>query len=305
LIEQLKKIIPEENIYFNEPMDKHTTFRVGGQASYFLRITKEEEITNLVKSLYQSNTPYFILGNGSNLLVSDYGYEGVMVYIGDGFSDIRREGTRLIVDAGAYLSKVSKFAMEAGLGGLEFASGIPGTIGGGVVMNAGAYDGDMGQVVESIRAIDETGQLITIDRAGMEFDYRTSLAKKKHLVITQVTLRLVSREKEEIRAKMNEFSALRKEKQPLEYPSAGSTFKRPEGYYAGKLIMDAGLKGYQIGGAQISEKHAGFLINRGSATADDIAKVIQKTQEIVLQDSGIVLEPEIIYVGKFEMETKG
>lgn len=296
---KLKSIITEEHIRVNEPMWKHTTFRVGGSATYFISVTKEKEIALLLRLLREEKYPHFILGNGSNLLVADQGYQGVIIFIGDEFSNIIIEGTKVTVEAGAYMSKVAKVAMEAGLSGFEFASGIPGTMGGGVAMNAGAYGGEMEQVVESIHAIDDKGNLVIIEKEKMEFDYRKSIVKEKNLVVTKVVLSLKQSHRDEVYERISELAVMRKEKQPIEFPSAGSTFKRPPGEFAGKLIMEAGLKGFQIGGAKISEKHAGFLVNAGGATASEIVSVMEETKKRVWEHSGIMLEPEVILLGEF------
>lgn len=297
--EFIEAYVPREDILQNEPMSRHTTFRIGGEASYFIRISRMEQLLKLVPYLRQIEVPCFILGNGSNLLVSDKGYEGVILQIGDKFNRIEAEGNIMTIEAGALLSQVAHRALLEELTGLEFASGIPGTIGGGVVMNAGAYGGEMKQVVKSVTVLSDEGEVLQLDNATMEFGYRTSTIKNRHFTVLQVTLQLEKGNAEEIKAKMDDFAARRKAKQPLEYPSAGSTFKRPEGYFAGKLIMDAGLRGYSVGGARISEKHCGFVINTGKATATDVADVIAEVQERVKNKFGVSLEREIIYLGSF------
>jgi len=295
----LNMVIPREDILIDEPMKLHTTFRVGGNASAFVKIKDEEQLSKLLKYFAKIEQPYFIKGNGSNILVSDRGYEGVVLEIANSFSDILVNGNVITARAGAMLSKIAMVAMENSLGGLEFASGIPGTVGGAVVMNAGAYGGEMKDVVTSVKVMNKDGEIFIIDNRGMEFSYRTSAIKNKDFVVLEVTLELPSLDSAVIKAKMDELSALRKSKQPLEYPSAGSTFKRPEGYFAGKLIMDAGLRGYSIGGAQVSEKHCGFVINKSSATATDIYEVICEVREKVYAAFGVKLEPEIIFLGEF------
>lgn len=243
--------------------------------------------------------PYFILGNGSNLLVGDKGYRGVIIRLGGEFNTLKTEGTLLTAGASVLLSAAARAAMENGLTGMEFASGIPGSIGGGVKMNAGAYDGEMRQIVESVQVMYKDGSILDLDNETMEFGYRNSVIKNRPYVVLQVSLRLQPGNREEILARMNELAARRKEKQPLEFASAGSTFKRPEGYFAGKLIMDSGLRGARIGGAQISEKHCGFVINDGTATAADIAELIQEVSETVKEKFGVTLEPEVILLGDF------
>lgn len=291
--------VPQEDILRNEPMSKHTTFRIGGEASYFIRISRMEQLLKLIPYLKQIDVPYFILGNGSNLLVSDQGYRGVILQIGDKFNRIEVDGNTMTIEAGALLSQVAHRALLEELTGLEFSSGIPGTIGGSVVMNAGAYGGEMKQVVEKVTVLSDTGEILQLDNATMEFGYRTSIIKNRHFTVLQVTLRLEKGNGEEIKARIDDFTQRRKAKQPLEFPSAGSTFKRPEGYFAGKLIMDAGLRGYSVGGAKISEKHCGFVVNTGKATATDVADVIAEVQERVRNKFGVSLEREVIYLGSF------
>ena len=277
----IKTLIPEERILFHQPMKEYTTFRVGGEAECILMIHQEEELAKLIPYLNQIEQEYFILGNGSNLLVGDKGYRGIVLKFDGEMEQIEVEGTRVTAKAGALLSKVAVAAKENGLTGLEFAAGIPGSIGGGVVMNAGAYDGEMKQVVEYVRVMDSDGQITTLDNDTMEFGYRTSIIKNRPYTVLEIVLQLAEGDREQIGAKMDELAQLRRSKQPLEYPSAGSTFKRPEGHYAGKLIMDAGLRGYRIGGAQVSDKHCGVIINTGKATAADIREVIEEVLERV------------------------
>lgn len=295
----IKTVIPGERILFGEPMSRYTTFRVGGEAECLIRIQQEEELSKLLPYLNQIEQEYFILGNGSNLLVGDKGYRGIVFKFDGPMEEIRIEGTCITAKAGASLSKVAMAAKENGLTGLEFAAGIPGSIGGGVVMNAGAYEGEMKQVVEAVRVLDRDGQISTLDNDTMEFGYRTSIIKNRPFIVLEVVLRLAEGNQEEIGAKMDELAQLRRSKQPLEYPSAGSTFKRPEGYFAGKLIMDAGMRGYRIGGAQVSDKHCGFVINTGKATAADIREVIEEVQERVKERFHVFLEPEVVFLGDF------
>ena len=299
MYDYMKTIIPRERILFQEPMKQHTTFRVGGEAECFITIQQEEELVKLIPYLNQIEQDYFILGNGSNLLVGDKGYRGIVFKFDGPMEEIRVEGTRITAKAGALLSRVAVTAKENGLTGLEFAAGIPGSIGGGVVMNAGAYDGEMEQVVEAVRVIDREGQITTRDHDTMEFGYRTSIIKNRPYIVLEVVLQLAAGDPEQISAKIEELSELRRSKQPLEYASAGSTFKRPEGHYAGKLIMDAGMRGYRIGGAQVSDKHCGFIINTGKATAADIREVIEEVQERVKERFHVALEPEVVYLGDF------
>lgn len=299
IYEFLSAQVPKENILFDEPMCRHTTFRVGGEARCFVRISDREQLRQIIPYLEQVEIPFFILGNGSNLLVGDKGYQGVILQIGDRINQITVDGERMIVQAGALLSRIAKAALEKGLTGFEFASGIPGTIGGGVVMNAGAYDGEMKQVVERVTVMDRQGEILELSGDEMEFGYRTSIIKNRPFIVLEVCLKLSQGNGGDIRAKMEELTRKRKEKQPLEFASAGSTFKRPEGYFAGKLIMDAGLRGYSIGGACVSEKHCGFVVNTGKATAADVAEVIWEVQDRVKDRFGVTLEPEVIFLGDF------
>lgn len=299
MYDYIKTIIPRERILFHEPMSKYTTFRVGGEAECILIVQKEEELAHLISYLNRIGQEYFILGNGSNLLVGDKGYRGMIVKFGDEMEQIQVEGTRMIVKAGALLSKTAVTAKQHSLTGLEFAAGIPGSVGGGIVMNAGAYDGEMKKIVESVRVMDRDGQILTLDNDTMEFGYRTSIIKNRPFIVLEAVLQLAGGDQEKISARMEELSILRKSKQPLEYASAGSTFKRPEGYYAGKLIMDAGMRGYRIGGAQVSDKHCGFIVNTGKATAADIKEVIEEVQERVKERFHVTLEPEIVFLGDF------
>ena len=297
--EALQRFVPAENILYKEPLAKHTTFRVGGEADCLVQISDTAQLPQLLKYLSLVEIPFFIIGNGSNLLVGDAGFSGVIVQIADKCNTIRVAGNRIYAQAGAYLSKVAKTACEHGLTGLEFAAGIPGTVGGGVVMNAGAYDGEMKLVVEEVTVLDKEGNQLVLNNSTMEFGYRTSAIKNQPFIVTECCFLLQEGDKEAIAAKMADFQGRRKEKQPLEYPSAGSTFKRPEGHFTGKLIMDAGLAGYSIGGAQVSAKHCGFVINTGEATAADIRELIAYVQEEVYRQFSVKLEPEVIFLGDF------
>ena len=296
VIEALKNYVPEHNIHLQEPMAGHTTFRIGGPADCLLELENEEQLKNVQKYLTLVEERFFILGNGSNLLVSDHGYHGVILQIGKNMSQIRVEGRCIIAQAGALLSQVAKTALQYGLSGLEFASGIPGTVGGGVVMNAGAYDGELSQVVKQVRVVSRQGEFLEFNNSTMEFGYRTSALRKNTFTVTEVTFELTEGQRDQIQAKMEELAERRRAKQPLEYPSAGSTFKRPAGYYAGKLIMDAGMRGYQTGGARVSDKHCGFIVNVGNASAHDVLDVICEVQERVKLRFGVNLETEVIYL---------
>ncbi|MCI8543736.1 MAG: UDP-N-acetylmuramate dehydrogenase [Lachnospiraceae bacterium] len=297
VVEALERYVPRDNIHLQEPMAGHTTFRIGGPADCFLQLEDEEQLRKVRRYLDLAGVPFFVLGNGSNLLVDDAGYRGVVLQIGQKMSGISVRGCDIIAKAGATLRQVANAALEHGLTGFEFAAGIPGTVGGGVVMNAGAYGGEMSQVVTQVCAVSREGESMELDNDTMEFGYRTSVIRNSAFTVTQVTFRLEPGDKEAIRAKMEDLAARRREKQPLEYPSAGSTFKRPEGHFAGKLIMDAGFSGYRVGGAQVSEKHCGFVVNTGNATAVDVRKLISEIQEQVKERFRVDLEPEIVFLG--------
>ena len=297
VLESLKRIVPTENIYLNEPMSGHTTFRVGGPADCLIELENQDQLRKVQEYLRKLEIPFVVLGNGSNVLVSDNGYRGVILQISNKMNQIRVEGRTVIAQAGALMSQTAKAAMEHGLTGLEFASGIPGTVGGGVVMNAGAYGGEMSQVVSSVTVVNSDGEVLELDNATMEFGYRYSTIRNQPFTVTEVAFLLQEGDKEQIKATMDDLAAKRREKQPLEYPSAGSTFKRPEGFFAGKLIMDAGLRGFRIGGAQVSEKHCGFVINAGNATAADVMAVIQEVRACVKDKFNVELEPEVVFLG--------
>lgn len=301
VIQALKGYTNEENIHINESLAGCTTFRVGGPADCLVEIRSKEELQKICRYLYLADLPFFVLGNGSNLLVGDGGFRGVVLRICHGMNEIRVEGKKLIAQAGATMAQAARAAMEHGLTGLEFASGIPGTVGGGVVMNAGAYDGEMSQVVKYVEVLNKDGEFWNLDNETMEFGYRRSSIQGHPYIVTEVEFELQEGNPVQIKAVMDGLNAKRREKQPLEYPSAGSTFKRPEGYFAGKLIMDAGLRGYQVGGAMVSEKHCGFVVNvkPGETKAQDIVQVIRKTQETVKERFDVELEPEVIFVGEF------
>ena len=296
--EYISQYVDPQDILKNEPMSRHTTFCVGGEAEAFLRIRNKEQLEKLIPYFKLAELPYFVIGNGSNLLVGDKGYHGIILYLGDGMDQIQVDGNRLTVQAGCLMSRIAREAYEHALTGFEFASGIPGSIGGGVVMNAGAYDGELKQVVTRVWVLNEEGEILVLDNQDMEFGYRTSVIKKRPFIVVQVEERQPGN-KEEIAAKMAELNRRRRDKQPLQYPSAGSTFKRPQGYFAGKLIMDAGLRGYSIGGACVSEKHCGFIINKNHASAADVAEVICEVQERVKEKFGVTLETEVILLGDF------
>ena len=296
VIEALKEIVPADKILLQEPMKLHTTFRIGGPADCLIYLENEEQLSRIRKYLHLVDVPYTVIGNGSNLLVNDNGYAGIILVIGRYMSKIEVKDCCLEAEAGALMSQVAKAAKEHGLTGLEFAAGIPGTIGGGAVMNAGAYGGEMSQVVTMVTVVNRSGEIMELDNSTMEYGYRTSVIQNQPFVVTKVTFRLQPGDPEQIAARMEELALRRREKQPLEYPSAGSTFKRPEGHFAGQLIMEAGLRGYSVGGAKVSDKHCGFIINTGNATAEDVKDVIWEVQRRVKKRFHVDLEPEIKFL---------
>ena len=299
ILGKLQDIVGSNNIVSDEPMRKHTTFRIGGNADIFVRPESKEQIAEILRLCRKQDVPYFILGNGSNLLVGDRGFRGVVINIMDNMNDIKVDGGVIKAQAGAMLIKVSRAARDNSLTGLEFASGIPGTIGGAIYMNAGAYGGEMKDVVTKVTAMDAEGEIYTFGTDELEFSYRHSVIQQRDLIVLDVTMKLVAGDQKIIDDRMSELAVARRTKQPLEYPSAGSTFKRPEGYFAGKLIMDAGLRGYRVGDAQVSEKHCGFVVNRGNATADDVIKLIDDVKAKVSEEYDVVLEPEVRMIGEF------
>ena len=284
-------------VLVNEPMSRHTTLKLGGPADYLAFPRNEEEIAALFAEADRNGIPVTVIGHGSNLLVLDGGIRGLVISIGKNMRQITREGNILTVQAGAMLGSAAAEAAEAGLTGLEFASGIPGTVGGGVTMNAGAYGGEMAQVVTRVRAIRPDGEKVLLSGEEMEFGYRHSAVTEKNLIVTEVTFELQPGDRTEIRAKMSELNARRAEKQPLDVPSAGSTFKRPEGNYAAALIDQCGLKGYSVGGAMVSRKHAGFLVNTGTSSRDFL-ELMRQVAGIVEERTGIRLEPEVRIIGE-------
>ena len=295
--DKLTSVIAKERVYVDEPMSRHTTFRVGGPADFFVTPKAKEEVRDVIRICKEAGMPYYIIGNGSNLLVSDAGYRGVIVQIYKEMNEVKVEGDLVKAQAGALLSGIAAKALGAELSGFEFASGIPGTIGGACVMNAGAYGGEMKDVLESVTALTGEGKIIELGRNELELGYRTSVIAKKGYIVLGAVLKLERGDGEKIKTYMDELKEKRVTKQPLEYPSAGSTFKRPEGYFAGKLIEDAGLRGFQVGGAQVSEKHCGFVINRNHATAADIMELMRQVQIRVKENSGVDLEPEVKRLG--------
>lgn len=299
LYQELCRILGEENVRVGEPMARHTTFQAGGPADYFVTPKEEGQIRDTAAVLKRSGIAFYIMGNGSNLLVGDKGYRGAVIQICQNMNRIEVQGTAIRAQAGALLSKIAARALDAGLTGFEFASGIPGTLGGAVMMNAGAYGGEMKQVVASARVLKASGEIREVPAGEMGLGYRTSIFSKNGDVILSADIRLKTGDAGTIRAYMEELKKKRVEKQPLEYPSAGSTFKRPEGYFAGKLIQDAGLRGFRVGDAQVSEKHCGFVINRGHATAAEILSLMEQVSDRVFERFGVRLEPEVKRVGEF------
>ena len=288
-----------DQVLLEEPMKRHTTFRIGGPAEVFVMPGNLEEVQRILEICRTEDLPYFILGNGSNLLVSDRGYRGVVIQLDRNFGEVKVEGTEIHASAGALLSTIAVAARRASLTGFEFAGGIPGTLGGAVVMNAGAYGGEMKDVLRKVMVMDQSGKVFEIPAEELQMGYRTSIIKTAGYIVLGAVLSLKEGNLEEIKMLTRKLSEQRTSKQPLEYPSAGSTFKRPEGYFAGKLIMDSGLRGYRVGGAQVSEKHCGFVINTGDATAEDVRSLMKYVTEIVYAKFGVTLEPEVKFLGEF------
>lgn len=297
--QELLNIISKEQIQIEEPMRNHTTFRVGGPAEFFVQPKTAQEVQGLVKLCKEKEVPYYIVGNGSNLLVSDQGFRGVIIQIFKEMSQIQIEGELVKAQAGALLSAIASKALEAGLAGFEFAAGIPGALGGACVMNAGAYGKEMKDVLREVTVLTPEGEVLAIPDEKLELGYRTSIIAKKGYIVLEAVIRLQKGEKEEIKARMDELKEKRITKQPLEYPSAGSTFKRPQGHFAGQLIQEAGLKGFTLGGAAVSEKHAGFVINQNGATASEIYGLCMEVKRRVQEQSGVELELEVKLLGGF------
>ncbi len=294
----LCNIVGKDLVSRNEPMRRHTTFKIGGPADFYV-MPDRRNIAELMAYCRGNGVPYTVIGNGSNLLCGDGGVKGVAIEIGRRMAAIEIDVDRVIVQAGALLSTIAAAAAQEGLTGFEFASGIPGSIGGAVVMNAGAYGGEMKDILGDVTVLTQDGEIITVPADELELSYRSSVIPERGWLVLSATILLKKGRKAEINAKMNELKEMRTGKQPLDYPSAGSTFKRPEGYFAGKLIEDAGLKGFYCGGAQVSEKHCGFVINRDNATAVDVRNLIKYIQDKVRDESGVELEPEVKFIGRF------
>lgn len=296
--ELVKKEIPDIDVLYGESMKNHTSFRIGGEADIFVDVKKEEDIINSVSFFKKYNIPYTIIGNGSNLLVSDHGIEGAVICIGKSFTIVECDGEYVKASSGTLLSKIASVALENSLSGFEFASGIPGTLGGALVMNAGAYGGEMKDVTVETRYINSKGEICKVTGDEHKFSYRHSCFANDDIILSS-KIRLQKGDKEEIKGTMQSLATKRREKQPLEYPSAGSTFKRPEGYFAAKLIDDANLRGVSIGGAKVSDKHCGFVINSESATCMDVLNLMKHIRKTVKEKFGVTLEPEVRFLGRF------
>lgn len=293
LMERLQEVAGTECVLGEEPMCRHTTFRIGGPADVFVAPDTVEKVAQVIRVCREAGVPFYIVGNGSNLLVSDDGYRGVIVQIYKNLNAIQTDGETITAEAGAMLSVIAKRAQAVSLTGFEFASGIPGTIGGAVVMNAGAYGGELRDVLQEATVLTKEGEIRTVSAEELKLGYRYSVIPEREWIVLAAKLRLKSGDPEMIRKRMEELKVQRVTKQPLDLPSAGSTFKRPEGYFAGKLIMDAGLRGFCVGGAQISQKHCGFVVNTGNATAKDVQNLIREVQTRVKEQFGVQLEPEV------------
>jgi UDP-N-acetylmuramate dehydrogenase len=299
LYEDLFTLLGREQVLIDEQMSRHTTFRVGGPADYFVTPRSQEEIKDLILLLKGKKIPFYILGNGSNLLVGDKGYRGVIIQIYKNMSHIETKDNQIYAQAGALLSKIAAEALNNGLKGFEFASGIPGTIGGASVMNAGAYGGEMSHVLDNVTVLTQDGEVNTLTLEELDLGYRTSIIARNNYVVLNAVIGLQPGNTEEIQLLMEDLKGRRVSKQPLEFPSAGSTFKRPKGFFAGKLIEDAGLRGFQVGNAQVSEKHCGFVINKGGATASEIVSLMEQVADRVEAVSGVRLNPEVKRIGEF------
>ena len=296
---RLTELLGSKDVLRDEPLNQHTTYKIGGLADVFVTPRDIKALRMTISLCKEVGLPYYIMGNGSNLLFGDKGFRGVIIQIFHNISEVKLEDNCLFVEAGALLSKVANIALVNSLKNLEFASGIPGTFGGAVMMNAGAYGGEMKDVIESVRVIDQQGEVKTLELEELDLGYRRSILMEKPYVVIDGVLRLEKGNYQEIFDLMEEYKERRISKQPLDLPSAGSTFKRPEGYFAGKLVADAGLAGFQIGGARVSEKHCGFVVNVGDATAADVVALMEQVSHKVAEKFGVKLEPEVKLVGDF------
>lgn len=303
-LDTLTEIVGETNVVVGEPMCNHTTFRIGGPADYFVTPETKEQVCDILKACKEVNMPFYVIGNGSNLLVGDKGFRGVILQVGDKMSGVTVEAgegnkKRVTAGAGIMLSKFANAVKNESLAGFEFASGIPGTLGGAVAMNAGAYGGEIKDQIVSAVIVDEEGNIQTLTKEELQLGYRKSIVQAKGYIVLEATFEFSHGNQEEIVARIAELTKQRREKQPLEYPSAGSTFKRPEGYYAGKLIMDCGLRGFRVGNIMVSEKHCGFVINVGNGTAKEVMTLIDEVSRRVFEQFGVNLEPEVRRIGEF------
>ena len=297
LMTRLQNDLPAERLLLNEPMSRHTSFRIGGAADALFLPATAEELTRAIAAAEDTGAPWRVLGNGTNVLVRDGGLRGLTIALGEPMSDVRIEGRRIVAQAGALLSRVGREAQRAGLHGMEALSGIPGSVGGAAAMNAGAYGGEMKDVLTRVLALDN-GQPVWIDADALALSYRDSLILRRGLIVLAAEFELQSGDPEAIQAEMADYAARRRAKQPLNMPSAGSTFKRPAGHFAGALIEGAGLKGYRVGGAQVSDLHAGFVVNAGGATARDVLALMDDVRRIVFEQTGVTLEPEVRVIGE-------
>lgn len=300
---KLSAILSEGQLKVDEPMKTHTTFRIGGPARFYVLPQTEEQLAEIVKVCNRCEVPFFILGNGSNLLVGDQGFDGVVIEIKERFAFCQMEEKESLVSvkagAGIMLSKLAREVANQSLEGFEFAAGIPGTLGGAVAMNAGAYGGEIKDHIVSAKVMTRDGDVMELSKEELELGYRRSIITKKEYIVLEATFEFSHGNKDDIMAMIRDFNGRRREKQPLEYPSAGSTFKRPEGHFAGKLIQDAGLQGFRVGDVMVSEKHCGFVVNVGAGTAAQVKELIEKVSEKVEAEFGVKLEPEVRFIGKF------
>lgn len=295
--DKLVALLGRDNVLANEAMKKHTTFQIGGKVDYFVTPTTKDAFASVISYCYNNKIPYMVLGEGSNLLVSDKGIEGLVISTKK-MTHVTKDDTTLVAEAGITMKDLNQFAKDEALSGLEFSCGIPGSLGGAIYMNAGAYDGEIKNVVKRVELVDEAGKRFFLANDELDFSYRHSLLQEKPYYCLSVEIALEKRPKEAIEEKIAELTDKREAKQPLELPSAGSTFKRPEGYFAGKLIIEAGMQGVRVGGAEVSTKHAGFIVNVGNASAKDVLELIERVREAVHKESGVWLEPEVRLTGR-------
>ncbi len=303
-VRELKQILSEDKVRLKERMESHTSLHIGGEADYFVTPASIDEVKAVLALCSRWNIPYYIIGNGSNLLVSDQGYRGLILKLGENFSKVTvGEAGEVIAQSGILLSKLSSEIAKRSFTGFEFAAGIPGTLGGAVTMNAGAYDGEMKQCLVSVRVMNTAGEVLELTKEQLQLGYRTSILQKENYIVLEAVMQFLPGDREKIMSRIRELNTLRREKQPLDQYSAGSTFKRPTGFYASKLIHDADLRGYRVGGAEVSQKHSGFLINKENCTAEDFIGLIKEVVRIVEEKFGVKMEPEVKFLG-FEKEAK-